>query len=228
LASAFGAKKGPSKRQSCPVCNILFFGFHRLRRSDPGVPHAISDHVPAANRLDTFRQLAATLLLTYALRNADCHAKNVALRYSSQRDVHLAPTFDMLTTTVYSGYQNNPPGIAFMGKKTWAPGKNLQKFIAATFGVATREQVEMVEAIGQAISEVAPQVRAAMREHPSFAEIGARMLTTWQNAVADLRDKRMYALPPVELGNAFVGLEQPPRLRSGKAVLGRSELLGKK
>ena len=48
--------------------------------------------------------------------------------------MHLAPAYDMLTTQVYAGSQHNPAGIGFMGEKTWAPGKKLQKFIAANFG----------------------------------------------------------------------------------------------
>jgi serine/threonine-protein kinase HipA len=35
------------------------------------VARAVRDHVPDATRLETFRQLATTLLLTNALRNAD-------------------------------------------------------------------------------------------------------------------------------------------------------------
>lgn len=38
------------------------------------IAKAVRDHVPGPQRLDTYRQLATTLLLTYALRNADCHA----------------------------------------------------------------------------------------------------------------------------------------------------------
>ena len=63
------------------------------------------------------------LLLTYALHNADCYAKNLALLCSSEADVRLSPFYDLLTTVVYSCYQNQTLGIAFMGKKTCAPGK---------------------------------------------------------------------------------------------------------
>lgn len=197
------------------------------------IAKAVRDHVPGTQRLDTFRQLATSLLLTYALRNADCHAKNIALLYTSRADVHLAPVYDMLTTSVYANYQNNPPGIAFMGKKTWAPGKTLQKFIAATFGIAVKEQLQIVEAIGQAISEVAPAVRAAMVEHPGFADIGKRMLLAWEEGVTGLRDKQVYALGDAAsskavLGDAFSGFSDPPKLTVGKSVVGRSELLGKK
>ena len=96
------------------------------------IARAVRDHVPGEHRLQTNRLLATMLLLSYALRNADCHAKNIALRYTNRVDVHLTPTYDMLTTSVYAGYQHNPPAIEFMGKKTWAPDKNLQRFIAAT------------------------------------------------------------------------------------------------
>ena len=163
----------------------------------------------------------------------DCHAKNIALLYTSRADVHLAPVYDMLTTSVYAGYQNNPPGIGFMGKKTWAPGKTLQKFIAATFGIALKEQLQIVEAIGQAVSEVAPAVRAAMVEHPGFADIGKRMLQTWEAGVTGLRDKRVYALgdavsTKAALGDAFGGFSDPPKLKAEKPVVGRSELLGRR
>jgi len=93
------------------------------------IARAVRDHVPGARRLETFRQLGTILLLTYALRNADCHAKNLALLYSTRADARLSPVYDMLTTSVYAGYQHNPPGIEFMGKKTWTPGQNLKVYI---------------------------------------------------------------------------------------------------
>ena len=64
------------------------------------VARAVRDHVPGATQLETFRQLGTTLLLTYALRNADCHAKNLALLYTSRADVHLSPAYDMINGRV--------------------------------------------------------------------------------------------------------------------------------
>jgi serine/threonine-protein kinase HipA len=192
------------------------------------IAKAVHDHVPGERQLDTFRQLTKTLLLTYALRNADCHSKNIALLYTSQEDVHLAPVYDIVTTNVYANYENNPPGIAFMGKKTWTPGKNLEKFIARTFGINPKEQVSIVESIAQAVSEVGPAVRVAMKDHPEFMDTGKRMLLTWQEGVDRLRDKHIYALGAKSLGEAFSGFSDPPKLKSEKLVVGRSELIGKR
>lgn len=192
------------------------------------IARAVRDHVPVTNRPGVFRQMATLLLLTYALRNADCHAKNIALLYTCRDDVHLAPTYDLITTAAYPDYAKNPPAISFMGRKTWDPGKSLQIFITATFGLTVREQSDIVDRIGTAMVEVGPQVRQAMVEHPGFDEIGRRMLSSWQEGLAGLRSKRTYALDNAAMGEAFTGISEPASARTGGKVLGRSELMGKR
>lgn len=192
------------------------------------IARAVRDHVPGERRLETNRLLATTLLLSYALRNADCHAKNIALRYTSRADVHLAPAYDVLTTSVYAGYQHNPPAIEFMGKKTWAPGKNLQRFIAATLGIQPKEQLQMVQAISDAVADVAPQVREAMVQHDGFKDIGKRMLLAWSEGVQGLRDQRVYAVGEWVVGEAFEGFSAPRKLESTATKIGRSPLMGER
>jgi serine/threonine-protein kinase HipA len=92
---------------------------------------------------------------------------------------------------VYAGFAHNPPGIEFMGKKTWVPGKNLQKFIAATFGIQPKEQQHLVQAISDAVADVGPLVRQAIAQHPGFEDIGKRMLLAWSEGVSGLRDQRV-------------------------------------
>jgi serine/threonine-protein kinase HipA len=188
------------------------------------IARAVRDHVPGERRLATYRQLAATLLLTYALRNADCHAKNLALLYSSRADAHLSPAYDMLSTSVYEGFRHHPPAIEFMGKKTWAPGKNLQRFVAVTFGIQPKEQAQMVEAISDAVAEVGPQVRQAMAEHAGFADVGKRMLMAWAEGVQGLRDQRVFAVGEWTAGEAFEGFSAPAELKAGTSKPGRSPL----
>lgn len=190
------------------------------------IAKAVRDHVPGPNRQDVFRQMAALLLLTYALRNADAHAKNLALRYTSRRDVHLAPAFDMITTAAYPDYAKNPPAISFMGRKTWEPGKTIQTFIAATFGLPPREQVAIVEQIGAAMADVAPRVREAMRAHSGFDDIGKRMLFAWNCGLSGLCDPRTYSLGHLGLGDALADLSEPAKMQPARTIIGRSELMG--
>jgi len=190
------------------------------------IAKAVRDHIPGERRGETFHELAKLLMLTYALRNSDCHSKNLALIYTSATDARLAPVYDMLTTVVYPGYQHNPPGMSFMGKKTWKPGKSLQNFIVGTFNVPIKQQAIILEQISDAVADTAPMLRQAMEEHPGFRETGKHMLHAWHEGVAGLRDKRSYNIPDWQPGEAFAGFSEPEKLDSGVNVIGRSELLG--
>jgi serine/threonine-protein kinase HipA len=165
--------------------------------------------------------------VTYALRNADCHSKNLALLYTSREDASLAPAYDFFTTSVYAGYRDNPPGIMFGGRKTWLPGKTLAKFITATFNIPDRAQKEIVERISDAVADTAPAVREMMSAHAGFKDTGKRMLATWNEGVNHLRDSRMYALSLWKSSKAFEGISDPPKLENPRIVVGRSELLAR-
>jgi serine/threonine-protein kinase HipA len=189
------------------------------------IAKAVRDFVPGPDQYETFRKLTTLLLLTYALRNADCHSKNVALLYTSRADVRLAPAYDFFTTSVYANYQNNPPGISFLGRKTWLPGKTLGTFVTSTFGISQREQKEIVERISDSVADTAPAVRELMDGLAGFKDTGKRMLATWSEGVHVLRDRHMYALSPWKSSAAFEGISDPPKLKSPRRVMGRSELL---
>jgi serine/threonine-protein kinase HipA len=118
-------------------------------------------------------------------------------------------------------------------------GKSLGKFIAATFGVSVKAQVEIVESISDAVSEIAPRVREAMARYVAFEDIGKRMLLAWNEGITGLRGKRMllawnegitglrgkrvYSLQEWNPSSAFEGFSDPLPHSSGKAVIGPSE-----
>jgi serine/threonine-protein kinase HipA len=191
------------------------------------IAKAVRDHVDGRYQYETFQKLSSILLMTFALRNADCHSKNLALLYTSREDARLAPVYDFFTTSVYTGYRDNPPGIMFGGKKTWLPGKTLAKFITANFGIPEREQKLIVERISDAIADTALAVRDLMASLEGFNDTGKRMLATWSDGVNYLRDSRMYGLSPWKSSKAFEGISDPPRLENSKTVIGRSELLAR-
>jgi serine/threonine-protein kinase HipA len=190
------------------------------------IAKAVRALVPGQNRHETFQKMTTMLLLTYALRNADCHAKNIALLYTSRNDARLAPVYDFFTTSVYAGYQHNPPGISVMGKKTWLPGKTLARFITVNFGIPAMEQREMVERISDAVSDTGPAVRKEMDTLAGFRDTGKRMLAAWGEGVNHLRDARMYSLSAWKSNSAFEGVSDAPKLENPRAVIGKSELLG--
>lgn len=192
------------------------------------IARAVRDHVAGGEQRRTFERLAAMVVLSHALRNADCHAKNIALLYTSRADAHLAPAYDFLTTSVYAGYQHNPPGISFLGKKTWAPGKMLARFLGTSFGVGQKAQTELVEQICDAVADVVPAVKARMEDLPGFRETGKRMLLAWKEGLEGLRSERMYGMGEMRGGEGFEGISAPAKLIGERRVVGKSPLLGER
>lgn len=189
------------------------------------IAKAVRDHVDGQHQYETFQKLTAILLMTFAMRNADCHSKNLALLYTSREDARLSPVYDFFTTSVYMGYRDNPPGIMFGGRKTWLPGKTLARFITANFGIPEREQKLILERISDAVADTAPAVREMMNDHAGFTDTGKRMLAAWSEGVNHLRDTRMYSLSTWKSNPAFEGISDPPKLENPQKVIGKSELL---
>lgn len=89
--------------------------------------------------------------------------------------------------------------------------------------------MKIIEAIGDAVSATAIQVREAMTMHPGFVDIGKRMLIAWHEGVSGLRNSRTYAMSEWRPGGALTGFSEPPQLKKPtKATTGRSEMLGKR
>ena len=174
-------------------------------------------------------QLADLLLLTYALRNADCHTKNVALLYSARDRIQLAPVYDMLTITVYDDYAKNPPGLSVEGRSTWLPGQALQRFLQTRCNVMPAQAKERVERICEAIVTVTPQVVAAAKQYPSFRETGKRMLHAWNAGMNSLQLQKAWSLPSLDkpIKQARFSDVKPSTPVTVEKV-GRSPLLGKR
>ncbi len=183
-------------------------------------------HVVSANLRAAEEQLAVTLLLTYALGNADCHTKNIGYLYSSMRDVRLAPIYDMLSIRVYDFYAHNPPGMAIDGRKTWTPRAALWRVLQQHFNIEPRLQRGLADNVCTAMSEVLPELIRHTRETPGFAMVGSRMLQEWTTGLERLKERITIAVPDIATQAAAAGIEpaEPPE-RYVPERLGGSELL---
>jgi serine/threonine-protein kinase HipA len=174
-------------------------------------------------------QLADLLLLTYALRNADCHTKNIALLYTSRESIALAPVYDMLSITVYDDYAKNPPGMPVEGRSTWMPGKALERFLQTRCGVMPAQTKERVERICEAIVHVTPKVVEAAGRYPAFHETGKRMLHAWNAGMSSLRLQKTWSLPSLDSAIEQARFSDvAPAVPAPREKIGRSPLLGKR
>jgi serine/threonine-protein kinase HipA len=135
-----------------------------------------------------FEQLGWHLLANYIVRNAGCDTKNFALYYSSVDDVAFTPAYDIVTTQAYPSLAASPPGLPVEGRKTWAPGKTLERLFNARMGIPPRQYAHMVEALCDSALEVSHQVLEAARNEPQWRGVATQMLHAWNDGVDSLRD----------------------------------------
>ena len=186
----------------------------------------VRDYVPADHLLAANTQIALTLLLTYALGNADCHTKNLAFLYDDFDDVKVAPIYDMLTILAYERYANNPPGMFLDGRKTWDGSKALWRYLQQHLGIEPARQRELVDRVCSAVAQTVPQLMQHIRHTNGFAEVGTRMLWEWNEGMKRLADRRSFALPDWVDDAQAQGLPRPaPAPRFAQPRIGESELM---
>ena len=193
------------------------------------VARLAKEFVPAQQRRKSLEQLAVTLLLTYALGNADCHTKNLALVYSDLDDVRVAPIYDLLTTRAYEKYADNPPGMFLDGRKSWSPGTALWRALQQHFEIDPPRQRELAQLVCDATASVLPELIRRTRETPGFAEIGGRMIWEWNEGMNRLSGHIRVPHPSFVDQARSAGVAQPPPLpKHGPRRMGESELLGRR
>lgn len=194
------------------------------------IAKALNAYVPSAEKHKEQERLLRHIVLTFMVRNADCHAKNVALTYTGTHDVSLAPVYDVVTTVAYAGFHNSSPGLSMGGRKTWQPGKSLELFAQQSCNIQPRKLKEIVEETAQAIMEVASEVAYAARQFPEFHEVGKRMLLAWEEGVNSLRAKTISFVEIPGMKEVMENTLLPDSATETKpgAAIGRSELLGKR
>lgn len=195
------------------------------------IARTVREYVPPAGRAQQQEQLMRQILSTYVLRNADCHAKNVALVYDNLDNVRLSPIYDVVTTVAYDGYRSSPPGLSLAGRKTWQPGKTLQQFAQGVCGLSTSNYKLLVDQICQAAVDVTPQVLEAMQTYPEFHEIGKRMLLAWEEGIQEVSSSaRANGAPLKHMQDHLQSakLSAPKSEPKIQRKTGQSELLGKR
>lgn len=186
----------------------------------------VRDYVPPAGRLRSNEQLAVTLLLTFALGNADCHTKNLAFLYEDLNSVRVAPVYDMLTILAYDRYANNPPGMYVDGRKDWDSMKPIWRFLQQHLGVEPARQRELVDCVCTAVAATVPELKHHIRTTPGFAEVGSRMLWEWNAGMRRLQQRRTFAMPDWVASAPAEGLPVPaPAQRYAPARIGESPLM---
>jgi len=212
------------------ACGLLGLPPHeKYATTTERVLHATRQYLPSGTTRAQMQQFGWHLLTNYVVRNADCHSKNVALYYTALGDVAYTPIYDVVTTQAYPRYARNPPGLSVEGRKTWAPGKALEKFFKGRLGIAQREYAFMVEKLCESAVEVGKEVIEAAKNEPQWHGIAKQMVHAWNEGINTLRSREdaedAEELTGLEAAIASAGFSDPEPPEPPPPPVGRSDLL---
>ena len=209
------------------ACGLLGLPPHeKYATTTEKVLNATRAYLPAGTTRAQLLRLGWHLLTNYVVRNADCHAKNVALYYTALTDVAYTPVYDLVTTQAYPRYATNPPGLSIEGRQTWAPGKSLERFFNTRLGIAPRDYAMMVERLCESAVEVGHEVIEAAKNEPQWRNIAKQMVHAWNEGTNTLRSsKRDAGYRGLDAAIKAAGFSDPEPPESSRTSVGRSELL---
>lgn len=173
------------------ACSLLGLPPHeKYATTMEKVVKATRAYLPPASLRLQLEQLGWHILTNYVVRNADCHSKNIALYYTQRSNVSFTPVYDIVTTQAYPRYANSPPGLSVDGRKTWAPGKSLERFFNTRLGITPRDYDSMVERLCESAVEVGREIIDATKQEQRWREVAKQMLHAWNDGMDSLRSVR--------------------------------------
>lgn len=132
---------------------------------------------------EDLERLFTLITVNCALRNGDAHLKNFGIVYDDvQGEARLAPVYDLVTTSVY--LPKDSLALTLNGTTRWPSAKELQRLGETRMGGSPARVREILERIDAAVVATAKEIRAYIKSHPEFDDIGTRMLQHWKQAAA--------------------------------------------
>jgi len=132
---------------------------------------------------EDLERLFTLIVINCALRNGDAHLKNFGIVYDDvQGEARLAPVYDLVTTSVY--LPKDSMALTLNGTTKWASAKELQRLGETRMGGSPARVREILERIHAAIADTSNELRAYIKSHPGFEDIGNRMLHEWEQGIA--------------------------------------------
>lgn len=207
------------------ACSLLGLPPHeKCGTTTERVYKATREYVPSASLRAQNLHFAWHLLTNYVVRNADCHAKNIALYYTSRADVAYTPVYDIVTTQAYPEFSNSAPALSVDGRKTWVPGSTLAKFMLARLGINSKQYQAMVEQLCESAVEVGREVIEAAKNEPQWRWIAKQMVHAWNDGMCGLRSSKLDArYRSLDAAISEAGYEAADAPLDTSRVIGRSE-----
>jgi serine/threonine-protein kinase HipA len=140
----------------------------RYDGSYEGVARRMVDFVSPRSIARAREQYALTVAYSCAIENGDAHLKNFAVLYEDpEREVRLAPAYDILSTTPY--LPRDTLALTLNGTKSFPTSASLTAFMKNVTGRSERAVLEMLDRVVYGVSTAIEEARLYGRKHGGIA-----------------------------------------------------------
>lgn len=172
-----------------------------------------------SERVESARRLVEMVVLNLVIRNADAHAKNYAVLYSSVDDATLAPVFDVVTVAAYRDFAQSPFGLSIGGRKTWSMRKELERFCVERLNLPASTVADALEKAAVGMQKLVPEIGRYADNYPHFRPPAKRMVKLWAEGLRTLSGKRGASTQVDFAAPKFSDEEKPKKVRKSKHAM---------
>ena len=119
------------------------------------------------HKKDALRQFFKMIVINNFVQNGDGHLKNYGLVYKDIDNIALAPSYDVVSTTVY--IKNDIPALYLLGSKKWWSKKYLLRFAVGSCDLSLKESNtlydECLSALTCVIDEIEMKLKSEKNEN---------------------------------------------------------------
>lgn len=136
-----------------------------------------------AERVPSAKRLVEMVVLNLVVRNADAHAKNYAVLYSSMQDATLAPVYDVVSVTAYRDFATSSFGLSIGGRKAWNIRKELERLCVERLNLPASTVSDAIEMAAAGMQKLVPEIARYAKDYSRFRPVGKRMVKLWEEGL---------------------------------------------
>lgn len=157
----------------------------RYSGSYEGVARRMAEFVSPRALPQAREQFALMVAYSCAIENGDAHLKNFAVLYESpEREVRLAPAYDILSTTPY--IPRDTLALTLNGTKGFPARDSLTTFMKTVTGKSERTILEMLDRVAHGVSLAIDEAKLYGRKHAAAARFAQRIVEVMTRGLARL------------------------------------------
>ena len=115
----------------------------------------------AKYKKNALREFFKMIVINNFVQNGDGHLKNYGLLYEDMNNIKLAPSYDVVSTTIY--VKNDIPALHLLGSKKWWTKKFLIRFGTETCDLSLKESNVLYDECLAALQDVIDEIKIKIK-----------------------------------------------------------------